>query len=77
MWGILGHSAPEYMEGCFTQRREQIIGDCCQLKTDVDVYNDMTKREQPFQLILDFTDDVAEREQAAKDDDDGDEKIAA
>lgn len=47
----------------FAQRRDQIIGDCCQLKADVDVYNDMNRGKLPsIQLILDFTDDVAERE---------------
>ena len=29
------------MEKAFTQRREQIVSDCVQLKTDVDVYNDL------------------------------------
>lgn len=50
------------MEKAFNQRREQIIGDCVQLKTDVDVYNEMNTEQPPIQLVLDFTDDVAERE---------------
>ena len=46
-----------------SQRREQIIGDNVQLKTDVDVYNDFNRGKQPqIQLVLDYTDDVAERE---------------
>ena len=50
------------MEKAFAQRREQIIGDCVQLKTDVEVYNDMNKGKQPpIQLVLDFTEDVVER----------------
>ncbi|MDQ2843126.1 MAG: hypothetical protein M3Y72_19220 [Acidobacteriota bacterium] len=52
------------MEKAFSQRREQVIGDCLKLKTDVDVYNDLSRGTRPeVQLILDFTDDVAEREQ--------------
>lgn len=54
------------MEKSFGQRREQIIGDCLSLKTDVDVYNDLVLKgseQTMLQLILDFTDDVAEREQ--------------
>ena len=52
------------MERAFAQRRDQIIGDCLQLKTDVDVYNDLNRGKQPvIQLVLDFTDDVAERQQ--------------
>jgi hypothetical protein len=51
------------MERAFAQRREQIVGDCLQLKTDVDVYNDMNRDKQPqIQLILNFTDDVEERQ---------------
>jgi len=37
------------------------------LKVDVDVYNDMIDGQKPtIQLILDFTEDVAEREQMNK-----------
>ena len=61
-WAVMGFAAPEHMQMAFAQRREQIIGDCAQLKTDVDVYNDMNKDKAPIQLVLDFTDDVAERE---------------
>ena len=51
------------MEKAFAQRRDQIVGDCVQLKTDVDVYNDMNRDKQPeIQLVLDFADDVAERQ---------------
>jgi hypothetical protein len=61
-WAIMGFAPHEHMQMAFAQRREQIIGDCAQLKTDVDVYNDMNKDKPPVQLVLDFTDDVAERE---------------
>jgi hypothetical protein len=61
-WATLGHAPRKHMEKAFAQRREQIIGDCLQLKTDVDVYNDLNTSELPIQMILDFTDDVAERE---------------
>lgn len=63
-WGILGFAAHDHMEKAFGQRREQIIGDCAQLKTDVDVYNDLNRGERSeIQLVLDFTNDVAERRQ--------------
>lgn len=62
-WGVLGFADHDHMERAFAQRRDQIIGDCCQLKTDVDIYNDMNRSKRPVvQLVLDFTDDVAERE---------------
>jgi len=63
-WGVLGFASHEHMEKAFTQRREQIIDDCMHLRVDVDVYNDMNRGKRPqVRLILDFTDDVAERVQ--------------
>lgn len=44
----------------FAQRRQQIVGDCFQLKTDVDVYNDKNSNQSPIQMHLDFTLDVEE-----------------
>ena len=44
----------------FAQRRQQIVGDCFQLKTDVDVYNGKCPAMQPIQVPLDFTLDVEE-----------------
>jgi hypothetical protein len=44
----------------FGQRRQQIVGDCHQLKADVDVYNDKKCPEQPIQIVLDFTLDIEE-----------------
>ena len=51
----------------FAQRRDQIIGDNLQLRTDVDVYNDLNHgKRPPIQLVLDYTDDVAERQEFQK-----------
>lgn len=62
-WGVMGFASHEHMEKAFSQRREQIIGDNVQLKTDVDVYNDFNRGKRPeIQLVLDYTEDVAERE---------------
>jgi len=47
----------------FAQRRFQIVGDCVQLKTDVDVYNEKRAPVQPIQIPLDFTLDVVELQQ--------------
>lgn len=45
-------------------RRQQVVGDLKQLKNDVDSFNENYNyaNEEPFQLVLDFTDDVAEAE---------------
>jgi hypothetical protein len=66
MWAEMGYAPHEHMEKAFGQRREQIIGDCVQLKIDVDTYNMLKPDTIPnVQLELNFTDDVAEREIAA------------
>ena len=64
-WAMMNYAPHEHMQKAFTQRREQVVGDLVQLKTDVDVYNDMNRGKNPeIQLVLDLTDDVAERLQA-------------
>lgn len=66
-WAKMGFAPHSHMEIAFAQRRELIIGENVQLKTDVDVYNDMNRGERPeVQLVLDYTDDVAEREELLK-----------
>lgn len=62
LWGDLDDpNAPhEHFVKSFAQRRQQIVGDCLQLKTDVDVYNDQRVPVEPIQIVLDFTLDVEE-----------------
>lgn len=63
-WGVMGHVSHDHMEKAFAQRRELIIGDNLQLKTDVDVYNDKFRgKNPPIQLVLNYTEDIAEREE--------------
>ena len=50
----------------FSQRRQQIVGDCVQLKTDVDVYNEKRTPVVPIQVPLDFTLDVMELQQIGR-----------
>jgi hypothetical protein len=61
-WAIMGFAPRQHMQAAFTQRRNQMIGDAFQLKVDVEVYNDLNKDQEPIQLDLDLTNDVAERE---------------
>lgn len=62
-WGVMGHVRDDHMEKSFTQRREQIVGDSFHLRIDVDVYNDkrIVAGKLPYQLDLNFTEDVEER----------------
>jgi hypothetical protein len=50
----------EHFVRSFAQRRQQIVGDCFQLKTDVDVYNGKNPDKVPIQVPLNFTLDVEE-----------------
>jgi hypothetical protein len=59
-WADLDRAPRPHMEKAFSQRRKQIVSDCFQLKTDVDVYNDLHRDQPVIQLVLDFTNDVAE-----------------
>lgn len=52
----------EFAERSFQQRRQQIVGDCKQLKLDVDSFNDRSDDKKKIQLVLNFTYDVAEDE---------------
>lgn len=62
LWGDLDDpKAPHsHFVKSFGQRRQQIVGDCFQLKTDADVYNDHRRPAEPIQVVLDFTLDVEE-----------------
>lgn len=55
----MGH---EFAERSFKQRRMQIVGDCKQLKKDVDSFNDRQPSQSTIPLVLNFTYDVAEDE---------------
>jgi hypothetical protein len=61
MWAIMDAAPRDHMQKAFIQRREQIVGDCVQLATDVDVYNDIKSDQPPIPMLFDFRDDIAER----------------
>jgi hypothetical protein len=46
------------------QKRKSIVGECRQMKTDVDSFNDAHSGEKPIQISFDFTMDLAEYEAA-------------
>jgi hypothetical protein len=55
----------EHMEVAFQQRRQQIVGDCRQLKWDVDSYNQNHNAGEELQMVFDFTLDLEEIEALA------------
>ena len=66
LWLDIESDPPEYMKRSFQQRRGQILGDCKQLKTDIDSYNDNYNKGESIQLLFDFEEDLAEMEQPAE-----------
>ena len=61
-WGDIRTADRKFMAVAFQQRRQQIVGDCWQLKQDVDSYNENANPGRPIQLVLDFRADMAEME---------------
>jgi hypothetical protein len=53
----------DHMEVALKGRREQIVGDCYQLKIDVEYYNDKHSPDAPIRMLWDFTNDMNDREQ--------------
>ncbi len=62
LWADIRHAPQEHMEIAFQQRREQIVGDCKQLKRDIDYFNEQNIGAQSFQMLFDFRDDIEEGE---------------
>ena len=65
LWVDMFDASADQMQGAFQLRRHQILGDCRQLKTDVDSYNQNNNDGTPIQMIFDFTNDLVELEEAA------------
>lgn len=62
LWADIRKAPRSHMEVAFQQRREQIVGDCRQLKRDIDYYNDIAGSDRPIQMVFDFRDDIEEGE---------------
>jgi len=62
LWADIRTATREHMQVAFQQRRQQIVGDCHQLKLDVDSFNENANKGRAIQLVFDFTEDLAELE---------------
>ena len=60
LWDDIRTAPYEHMVRAFQQRRKQILGDCKQLKNDVDSYNENSLPTDPIQVVFDFTIDLEE-----------------
>lgn len=61
-WADIRTAPRDHMELAFQQRRQQILGDCRQLKVDADSFNDNENPGEPIQMVFDFTLDLLEIE---------------
>lgn len=64
IWDDIRTAPRQHMQVSFQHRRQGIVGDCRQMKVDVDSYNDAHKDAQPIQIVFDFTMDLPELEAA-------------
>jgi len=64
IWDDIRTAPREHMLVSFQHRRKGIVGDCRQMKVDVDSYNDAHPDAEPIQIVFDFTMDLAELEAA-------------
>lgn len=60
-WTDIDEAPRHVAHRSFTQRRDQMIGDALQLTFDAAHWNRVHVEEEPIVMVLDFSDDVAER----------------
>lgn len=63
-WDDIRTASRSHMQMSFQQHRRKIVGECRQLKIDLDSYNDAHLDEEPMQISFDFNMDLAEIEAA-------------
>lgn len=63
LWFDIDEATPRQAKGAFSLRRRQVVGECHQLKTDVDSYNDNNVQGAMIEMLWDLTDDMLELEQ--------------
>jgi hypothetical protein len=66
LWVDIETASTSDMHLSLQQRRGYIVGDCKQLKTDLDSFNENYNTGAPIQLSFDFTEDVAEAAMGTK-----------
>lgn len=67
LWADIDKNASHsFMSKSIGQRRRSIADDCFSIKMDADHYNETHPDFAPIQPVLDFTEDVAEREAAER-----------
>ena len=67
MWGDIRTAPREHIQKSFKQRRKQIVGHCCQLKADVDSFNDNHNKGTQLEFSFNFSVDIIEANLAKED----------
>lgn len=62
LWADIRSASRTHMQIALQQRRQQIVGDCRQLKNDCEFYNNNKNPGEPIQIVFDFTVDLEELE---------------
>lgn len=62
LWDDIRTASRQHMQIAFQQRRQQIVGDCRQLKADADSYNQNKNEGETIRMVFDFTLDLVEME---------------
>jgi hypothetical protein len=63
LWDDISTATPEHMQISFQQRRQMMLADNHQHKTDVDSYNENWNTGEALVFSYDYTEDLAELEQ--------------
>ena len=64
LWADIRTAPPEHMNIALKQRRQHIVGECRQLKLDVDSYNENRRPNTQIPMNFNFTMDLLEAEAA-------------
>lgn len=70
LWGDIDKVSRGFFEESLQQRRKGLVDSGYKMKMDVDHFNEFRSPEAPIALVLDITDDVADREAFERDDED-------
>jgi len=66
LWADIRTASKDHMERAFQLRRQQVVGDCRQLKNDLDSYNQYyNKQGEQLRIIFDFREDLADSDALA------------
>lgn len=60
LWDDIRTAPRKHIQLSFQQRRSQIVGNCTQLKNDMDSYNENWNSDEPIQMSFNFTLDLEE-----------------